>query len=162
MAYKDEYEVARLFTASNFRQKLNDQFAGPYRIKFHLAPPLLARTDPAGGRPEKITFGPWMLSAFRVLAKFRWLRGTPFDPFGRLADRRTERQLIKDYEAMVAIVGDKLSAENHDVAVELAQLPKTIRGYGPIKSSSIDAANKTRTDLLNQLDYPVPQRNAAA
>jgi indolepyruvate ferredoxin oxidoreductase len=162
MAYKDEYEVARLFTASNFRQKLNDQFAGPYRIKFHLAPPLLARTDPASGRPEKITFGPWMLSAFRVLAKFRWLRGTPFDPFGRLADRRTERQLIKDYEAMVAIVGDKLSAENHDVAVELAQLPKTIRGYGPIKSSSIDAANKTRTDLLNQLDYPVPQRNAAA
>ncbi len=162
MAYKDEYEVARLFTASNFRQKLNDQFAGPYRIKFHLAPPLLARTDPASGRPEKITFGPWMLSAFRVLAKFRWLRGTPFDPFGRLADRRTERQLIKDYEAMVAIVGDKLSTENHDVAVELAQLPETIRGYGPIKSSSIDAANKTRTDLLNQLDYPVPQRNAAA
>ena len=162
MAYKDEYEVARLFTASNFRQKLNDQFAGPYRIEFHLAPPLLARTDPAGGRPEKTTFGPWMLSALRVLAKFRWLRGTPFDPFGRLADRRTERQLIKDYEAMVAIVGDKLSTENHDVAVELAQLPETIRGYGPIKSSSIDAANKIRADLLNQLDYPVPQRNAAA
>ncbi|MEQ8247196.1 MAG: indolepyruvate ferredoxin oxidoreductase family protein [Alphaproteobacteria bacterium] len=162
MAYKDEYEVARLFAEGDFLRKLDDQFAGPYRIKFHLAPPLLARTDPASGRPEKMTFGPWMLSVFRLLAKCRGLRGSPFDPFGYLAERRAERQLIKDYEAMVATVGDKLTPENHEIAIELARLPETIRGYGPIKDKSVETANNTRADLLNRLEHPLPQRNAAA
>ncbi len=161
MAYKDEYEVARLFAESTFLHDVAKQFVGPYRVKFHLAPPFLARPDPASGRPQKVTFGPWMVSLFRLLAKFRGLRGTRFDPFGYLEEHRLERQLIKDYEAMVGEIAGKLSERNHSVAVALAQLPDDIRGFGPIKRESIEATDKRRTDLLQQLDSPLPQIDAA-
>src|SRR4029077_17781372 len=101
MAYKDEYEVARLFTQTDFVKKIEGQFEGEYTINMNLAPPLWAKVDPATGEPRKRTYGPWMLSAMRVLAKFKFLRGGALDIFGYAKERRTERQLIADYEKTV-------------------------------------------------------------
>ena len=102
MAYKDEYEVARLYTDGAFHKQVENEFDGnSLRFEFHLAPPLLARRDKTTGLPRKMSFGPWLLPAFRLLAKLKGLRGTPFDPFGRSIERRTERKLIADYEAML-------------------------------------------------------------
>ena len=161
MAYKDEYEVARLYTDGAFRKKLERQFDGDYRLEFHLAPPLMAKPDPVTGRTLKRRFGPWMMTAFRVLAALRGLRGTAFDPFGRLPERRQERQLIADYENLVGEISANLNDANHALAVELAEIPEHIRGYGPIKDRAIAAAKEKEAGLLATFLKPSPQANAA-
>ena len=101
LAYKDEYEVARLYSDPQFRKQLQDSFDGDYKLGVHLAPPLLSRVDPATGEPRKREFGPWIFPVLRALARLKGLRGTPFDPFGYTAERRMERRLIADYEREV-------------------------------------------------------------
>ena len=124
MAYKDEYEVARLYAEPSFLAQVKNEVAGDnLTLKFHLAPPLLAKKDPVTGVAKKMTFGPWMLPAFRVLAKFKFLRGTAFDIFGYSEERRTERKLIADYEAMLGEIMGKLTPENHHIAVGLGGDP---------------------------------------
>jgi indolepyruvate ferredoxin oxidoreductase len=140
MAYKDEYEVARLYTDTAFVERVRSEFDGDLRFEFHLAPPLLARRDALTGEPKKISFGPWLLSLFRVLKKFKFLRGTPFDPFGYSRERRTERKLIAGYEKLLAEIVQNLTPENHSSAVALASIPEKIRGFGPVKQRHLAAA----------------------
>src|SRR5262249_55422039 len=117
MAYKDEYEVARLYSDAAFEKQVRETFdGGDLRLHVHLSPPILAPPDQAG-RPRKMTFGPWMFRVFRVLARFKGLRGTPLDIFGYTEERRTERRLIAEYEALLAEVLAKLTPDNHHVAV---------------------------------------------
>ncbi len=156
LAYKDEYEVARLFTDGRFEKQLKDQFDGDYTFSFHLAPPLLPSENDHLGRPKKKTFGPWMMKAFRVLAALRFVRGTPLDLFGRSAERRMERDLIAGYEKDVAFVLEKLSPENIDTAVELLSLPDRIRGYGPVKDKSVADAKLRYAELARDLVNPPP------
>jgi indolepyruvate ferredoxin oxidoreductase len=148
MAYKDEYEVARLYTDGSFARQVAAAFDGDMRLEFHLAPPLLAKADPATGRPKKISFGPWMMSAFRLLAKFRFLRGTPFDPFGYSAERRVERALISDYGTLLAELCSGLTEQNHAIAVAIASIPEKIRGFGPVKERHLIAAKAEEAELL--------------
>jgi indolepyruvate ferredoxin oxidoreductase len=136
MAYKDEYEVARLYADPAFRRELESAFEGG-KLKFHLAPPLFARKDPVTGQLLKREYGDWMLPAFKLLARLRVLRGTWLDPFGRLADRREERALIGEYEALVRDLARDLNAANYEVAKSLAAAPAQIRGYGHVKEASI-------------------------
>jgi indolepyruvate ferredoxin oxidoreductase len=151
MAYKDEYEVARLYAGDAFLNQVKNEFSGDnLRFEFHLAPPLLARIDKATGAPRKMSFGPWMLPVFRLLAKFKGLRGTAFDPFGRTAERRTERQLIADYEAMLDEMLAKLTPANHPVAVGLAAIPEKIRGFGHVKLRHLAAAKADEAALWDQ------------
>ena len=151
MAYKDEYEVARLYTDTSFIERVKSQFAGDnLRFEFHLAPPLLAKPDPRTGEPKKTSYGPGMLKAFAVLAKFKFLRGTPFDPFGYSQDRRTERKLIADYEALLKTIMAELTAYNHQTAVALASIPEKIRGYGPVKQRHLVAAKAEEASLREQ------------
>src|SRR6185369_2548439 len=147
LAYKDEYEVARLFTDGAFEQQLRDQFEGDFKFSFNLAPPILASGVDALGRPKKRAFGPWMLKAFRVLAKFKFLRGTPLDIFGHSADRKLERDLIVGYEKDVATVLGLLSPLTVDTAVELLSLPDRIRGYGPVKEKAVADAKARYAQL---------------
>jgi indolepyruvate ferredoxin oxidoreductase len=137
MAYKDEYEVARLYSAPEFRRRLEEQFDGEYTLHFHLAPPLLAKRDPSNGHLLKAEYGPWMLTAFKWLAKLKWLRGTRFDPFGHTAERRQERQLIEDYFAAIEEILGGLQPDTHALAVEFARLPEQIRGYGHVKEAHL-------------------------
>jgi indolepyruvate ferredoxin oxidoreductase len=140
MAYKDEYEVARLYTDGTFRKQIASTFeGGKLRLEFHLAPPLLAKKDKAG-ELKKQSYGPWMLNAFRVLKHFKFLRGTPLDPFGYSAERRTERKLIRDYEAVLEEIMKRLALDNHAVAVGLAAIPEKIRGFGHVKARHLVAA----------------------
>jgi indolepyruvate ferredoxin oxidoreductase len=148
LAYKDEYEVARLHSDGALRRKVDGMFEGDFKVVYHLAPPLLARTDPLTGEPKKIRFGPWMGGVFALLEKFKFLRGTPLDVFGYTAERKTERALIREYEDMVARLLVDLTPQNLATAVQLASLPEEIRGYGHIKLKSITAARKKRDELL--------------
>ncbi|HSH08280.1 MAG TPA: indolepyruvate ferredoxin oxidoreductase family protein [Burkholderiales bacterium] len=162
LAYKDEYEVARLYTDGSFEQKLAGVFEGDTRLTFHLAPPLLARPDPVTGVPKKMKFGPWMLSAFRILASLKWLRSTPLDLFGRTEERRTERALIEEYEHAINVLLEHLSRENHALAVEIASLPEHIRGFGHVKAKSIAEAREKRRVLLARYREPGSSERAAA
>ena len=151
MAYKDEYEVARLYSDGAFVQQVAGTFEGNnLRFEFHLAPPLLARRDRTTGLPRKMSFGPWLLPAFRLLAKLKFLRGTPFDPFGRTLERRTERKLIEDYESMLDQVLAALTPDNHHLAVGLAAIPEKIRGFGYVKERHLLAAKADEAALLEQ------------
>jgi indolepyruvate ferredoxin oxidoreductase len=151
MAYKDEYEVARLYTDGAFARQVENEFGGGnLRFEFHLAPPLLARHDKTSGLPRKMSFGPWILPVFRLLAKFKGLRGTPLDPFGRSLERRTERKLIADYEAMLDEVLARLTPENHHLAVGLAVIPEKIRGFGHVKQRHLATAKADEAALLEQ------------
>ncbi len=151
MAYKDEYEVARLYSETSFLDRVKSSFAGDrLRFEFHLAPPLLARRDPLTGEPKKMSFGPWMLKAFALLAKFKFLRGTALDPFGYTAERRTERQLVSAYEHLLDEMLEHLNAANHHVAVELAMIPEKIRGFGPVKQRHLAAAKAEEAALREQ------------
>ncbi len=157
MAYKDEYEVARLYTDGAFQKQVEAEFGGDnLRYEFHLAPPLFARRDKATGLPRKMRFGPWVLPAFRLLAKLKGLRGTPFDPFGRTLERRTERKLIADYEAMLDEVLGSLTPENHPIAVGLAALPEKIRGFGHVKQRHLAAAKADEAALFEQFRAGTP------
>jgi indolepyruvate ferredoxin oxidoreductase len=151
MAYKDEYEVARLYTGQSFRKQVKAAFAGDdLRFEFHLAPPLFARLDPVTGEPKKMSFGPWMLNVFAALAKFKVLRGTPFDPFGYTAERRSERKLILDYQNLLSELTQNLTAGNHHLAVGLAAIPDKIRGFGPVKQRHLAAAKAEEAALREQ------------
>lgn len=145
LAYKDEYEVARLHLQT--LAKARAEFAGDFRPVFHLAPPFLGGTD-AEGRPKKRTFGGWMLPVFRVLAALKGLRGTAFDPFGRSAERKTERALIAQYEADMAEILPRVTPETDPIARELAELPLAIRGFGPVKAAAVTKAAARRAELL--------------
>lgn len=123
-------------------------FEGNYRLKFHLAPPIFNKPDPHTGEAKKSEFGPWMRVAFRVLAKLKFLRGTALDVFGHSEERRTERQLIAEYEATVAELLERLGRENHALAVEIASVPERIRGYGHVKRRHLDEAKRKEADLL--------------
>src|SRR5438477_5360496 len=140
LAIKDEYEVARLYAESDFAKRIAAQFEGDYKFVFHLAPPLSNKPDAATGEAKKTTYGPWMMSAFKVLAKLRGLRGTAFDIFGRTAERRLERQLIADYEALIDELLPRLALHNHSIAVELAAIPEHIRGYEHVKERHLKTA----------------------
>ena len=151
MAYKDEYEVARLHADPAFKAQLEAQFEGVQRIEFHLAPPMFAKRDKTTGHLIKQSFGPWMLKAFGVLAKFKALRGTALDPFGRTEERKAERALIGEYEATITQVLQDLTAQNLSTAVELAALPEKIKGFGHVKERSLREAAAERTRLLARL-----------
>ncbi len=149
MAYKDEYEVARLYTHGDFTQKLQAQFEGDFRIKFNLAPPLFAKKDSAG-HPIKTQYGTWMWHAFKLLAKFKVLRGTKFDPFGYTEERRCERQLAKHYQDLMLELAAGLTIENLDTAIALANLPEQVRGYGHIKEQTIRHYYQQVTELTRR------------
>ena len=151
MAYKDEYEVARLHADPAFKAQLEAQFEGVQRIEFHLAPPMFAKRDKTTGHLIKQSFGPWMLKAFGVLAKFKALRGTALDPFGRTEERKAERALIGEYEATITQVLQDLTAQNLSTAVALAALPEKIKGFGHVKERSLREAAAERTRLLARL-----------
>ncbi len=161
LAYKDEYEIARLHADPLFQEKLTAQFEGDYKIAFHLAPPLIARRDPHTGHLRKRRYGAWMLPIFRTLAKFKGLRGTALDPFGHTAERRRERQLIVEYEAVVDELLASLSPGNHALAVEIAGLPARIRGFGHVKEQAIAAAKAEEAALMARFRAP-PDLPAAA
>ncbi|HEY6024216.1 MAG TPA: indolepyruvate ferredoxin oxidoreductase family protein, partial [Pseudolabrys sp.] len=151
MAYKDEYEVARLYSETSFLDRVKSGFDGDkLRVEFHLAPPLLARHDPQTGEPKKMSFGPWMLNVFRALAKLKFLRGTAFDPFWHTAERQIERQLISDYEKLLGEIVEQLTPNNHRLAVELAMIPEKIRGFGPVKQRHLAAAKAEEAALREQ------------
>jgi indolepyruvate ferredoxin oxidoreductase len=161
LAYKDEYEVARLYAEAAFAAGLNQQFEGDYRLKFHLAPPLFSKRDPKTGHLIKQEFGPWMLPAFKLLAKLKFLRGTRLDLFGYTAERRRERALIGEYETLVAELLDGLSPANHALAVKLAAIPDDIRGYGHVKDAHLEKAKRKEAELLAQWRHPEPLTQAA-
>jgi indolepyruvate ferredoxin oxidoreductase len=148
MAYKDEYEVARLFSDSDFRRALDAGFEGKFKVRLHLAPPMLSRPHPVTGEPRKRAYGPWILPVLRLLSKFKVLRGTPLDPFGHSAERRMERQLGEEYARTVAALAGDLRAENHQLACEIANLPDRIRGFGPVKHRSALAARERQRELM--------------
>jgi indolepyruvate ferredoxin oxidoreductase len=151
LAYKDEYEVARLHADPAFSARIASQFEGDYKLNFHLAPPLLSRPDPVTGKARKRQFGPWMMPVFRVLAKGKGLRGSALDLFGYTAERRGERELIVEYEALVEEILTRLTAENQAVALELAGLPQEIRGFGHVREANLRAAKTRWTALLARL-----------
>lgn len=153
MAYKDEYEVARLYTSGEFQRRLQQQFEGDFQVRFHLAPPLFAKKDEQG-RLIKQEYGPWMLKAFGLLAKLKFLRGGTFDIFGRTGERRGERQLIADYEQTVALLLDGLSDDRVALAVEIASIPEHIRGYGHVKEAHLHKAKAREAVLLAQWRNP--------
>jgi indolepyruvate ferredoxin oxidoreductase len=147
MAYKDEYEVARLYADPAFFEKLKGSFEGDWKPKLHLAPPLFSKKD-AHGHLIKKQYGPWIFSAMRVLAKFRFLRGTAFDVFGRTEERKVERALVGEYEALVKEVLAGLTAQKLALAIELANLPDSMRGYGHVKDNNVKAARIKWNGLL--------------
>jgi indolepyruvate ferredoxin oxidoreductase len=162
LAYKDEYEVARLHADGALEKSIAGMFEGDYRIAFHLAPPLLARTDPVTGEPRKMRFGSWMLPVFRLLKAFRFLRGTPLDPFGRTEERRMERGLIGEYEQTLELLLGGLTPQNHALAIEIAAIPEAMRGFGHIKKRNVEAARRKRDELLARFGAgAAPQRAAA-
>ncbi|HMM70624.1 MAG TPA: indolepyruvate ferredoxin oxidoreductase family protein [Rhodocyclaceae bacterium] len=152
MAYKDEYEVARLMTDPALKAKLEQAFEGDYTLSFYLAPPLLASIDPATGLPRKRRYGPRMMSAFKWLARMRRLRGSFWDVFGHTAERRRERQLIADYEADIDWLLGRLGADRMELAERFASWPEDVRGYGHIKLASIDKTLARRAQYRTELE----------
>lgn len=150
MAYKDEYEVARLYSNGEFLRKLEQQFEGDFELRFNLAPPLFSKRDPATGHLVKQEFGPWMLTAFAWLARLRRLRGTRFDIFGYTAERRQERADIDDYLSLLDELLSGLSDDNYTEAVELASLPARLRGFGHIKDRNREQLAGQRAQLLRR------------
>lgn len=152
LAYKDEYEVARLYTDGRFKKNLNKQFEGDYKLTFYLAPPLISKRDSLTGEPIKREFGGWMYYGFQLLAKLKGLRGTAFDLFGRSAERQLERRLIREYEDMINMLLEKTNKINYDFAVEMAQLPEHIRGYGHVKQKHLKDVEDNKKALMTQFE----------
>ncbi len=148
MAYKDEYEVARLYSDGAFEKTLAEKFTGDFELKFYLAPPILARRDPVTGRPGKKVFGPRMMQAFGALAKLKFLRGTAFDIFGKTAERRAERAAIGQYRDTVNVLLENLTKNNVGLASEVASVPEFIRGYGHVKERHVKEARAKQAELL--------------
>jgi indolepyruvate ferredoxin oxidoreductase len=162
LAIKDEYEVARLYAETDFAKRVADQFEGDYKLVFHLAPPTLNKPERKGAEPHKSTYGPWMMSAFRVLAKMRRFRGGALDVFGRTAERKHERALIGEYETLVDEILTRLSPQNYELAVSLASVPEYIRGYGHVKERHLKDAKAREAALLTRLRDGAPQAAATA
>jgi indolepyruvate ferredoxin oxidoreductase len=152
MAYKDEYEVARLYAGAAFRQQLEETFEGDYKVSFNLAPPMLSKKD-THGHLIKSAYGSWMMPVFKVLAKFKSLRGTAFDVFGYSQERRNERELITSYREMIsnALPALKLGDEAASLLLALANVPEKIRGYGHVKAASLVKADQEKAALLAKL-----------
>ncbi|UHQ20524.1 indolepyruvate ferredoxin oxidoreductase family protein [Lysobacter sp. KIS68-7] len=161
MAYKDEYEVARLYTSGDFERRLKQQFEGDFKLHFHLAPPLFAKKD-AEGRLQKAEYGAWVFTAFRVMAKLRFLRGTALDVFGYTAERKGERQLIAEYFTTVQSLLDGLDAGNAKLAADIASVPEHIRGFGHVKEAHLHTAKQREAELLAQWKSPKAPVAAAA
>lgn len=150
MAYKDEYEVARLYASKDFNARVNAQFEGDFKLQFHLAPPLLSRPDPKTGKIKKRTFGGWMMPIFKFLAPLRVLRGTALDPFGWTDERRLERADLAQYQATLREITQHVTADNYAIAVELAALTKKLRGFGHIKARNRKDLAQAQALLLAQ------------
>ncbi|MFI4988558.1 MAG: indolepyruvate ferredoxin oxidoreductase family protein, partial [Alphaproteobacteria bacterium] len=161
LAYKDEYEVARLYTNGAFMRALAEQFEGDYKLEFHLAPPLIAERDAETGELKKRKYGRWMFSAFRLVASLKGLRGSWLDPFGRTPERKRERALIGEYEAVIEELLRGLDHDNHALAIEIAALPEHIRGYGHIKERHLAEVKAHEAELLAAFRTPPSQRTAA-
>jgi indolepyruvate ferredoxin oxidoreductase len=161
LAYKDEYEVARLHTEAAFQAALDRQFEGGYRLRFHLAPPLIATRDPTTGHLVKREFGAWMLPLFRILARLKFLRGTSVDPFGYTEERRQERSSIAAYEALVDELLAGLKPANHGLAVRLAALAQEIKGFGHVKQARLQSTMETQAQLLAEWRNPTTTLQAA-
>jgi indolepyruvate ferredoxin oxidoreductase len=155
MAYKDEYEVARLYVETGFFERIASQFEGDYKLRFHLAPPLFSKRD-AQGHLVKKPYGPWIATAYKWLAKAKALRGSPLDIFGYTAERRDERSAIGEFEALMRQVAQQLTAERSAVALALARLPQSVRGYGHVKEHNAEAARTRQQQLLAELAAPRP------
>ncbi|MEZ5650176.1 MAG: indolepyruvate ferredoxin oxidoreductase family protein [Burkholderiaceae bacterium] len=158
MAAKDEYEVARLHAATDWRARIDEQFEGDYRLRFHLAPSWLARPDQRTGRPAKRAFGQWLLPLMGGLARFKFLRGTWADPFARTEERRLERDLLARYRSMIDEILTRLTADNVDVAVDLAESVLAIRGYGPVKEAAAAKVRTQQAGLLARLRGEAPMQ----
>jgi indolepyruvate ferredoxin oxidoreductase len=139
MAYKDEYEVGRLYTDGRFRDALSDQFIDAASIRIHLAPPLLSSVNPRTGRARKFAFGAWIMPVLHILRTLKGLRETPFDVFGRSVERRLERQLRDSYDSVIKRLAATLSAGNLKSAIDIAEAPLAVRGFGHIKRPSANA-----------------------
>jgi indolepyruvate ferredoxin oxidoreductase len=161
MAYKDEYEVARLYTDGHFRQALQQQFEGDIALEFYMAPPILSRAK-NGQPPRKIRLGGWMLPAMKLLARLRRLRGTPLDPFGKTEERRMERELVERYIERVQSLLPALNAERLKTATEIASLPLSMRGFGHVKIANVALARAREAELLHRFDPAAYPRPAAA
>ncbi|MEM7215559.1 MAG: indolepyruvate ferredoxin oxidoreductase family protein [Pseudomonadota bacterium] len=157
MSYKDEYEVARLYTNGEFERQIAETFEGDFTLKYNLAPPLIGFGRKPDGRPRKRAFGSWTLTLFRQLAKLRGIRGSRFDVFGYTSERRMERQLVSDYKETISDLLHRLDNDNHRFATALARIPEDIRGFGPVKELSINKAAEKKTDLLSQFMKPVSE-----
>src|SRR5690606_7877520 len=155
MAYKDEYEVAPLYTLPEYRQAVEDRARQGAEPSLLTAPPMIAEKNHKGELIEE-PFGPWMMPGFKRLKRFRWLRGTRFDVFGMTPERRTERALRDDYIARLDMLASGLTPENHALAVEIASLPDEIRGYGHVKDRSVEIAGKKLAALLARWNAPAP------
>ncbi len=162
MAIKDEYEVARLYTDGTFEQKIAQNFEGDFKLNYHLAPPLFAKRDPDTGHLIKRSFGSWMRRAFSILAAFKGVRGTAFDPFGYTSERRGERALLANYEELLHDIGDKLNRNRYSIAITLAGLPQTIRGFGHVKHTAIEAYEVEKKRLFDQFEKGKPVLSRAA
>jgi indolepyruvate ferredoxin oxidoreductase len=160
MAYKDEYEVARLHAETGFQEKIAAMFEGDYKVNFHLAPPLLAKRNEKGELQKK-KYGQAMLTAFRVLAKLKGLRGTPFDIFGTTSERRAERALPAEYRQSIEQVIASLNAANHSQALEIARIPDQIKGFGHVKERNLVAARGHWQQLMAQWHDAQGERRAA-
>ena len=154
MAYKDEYEVARLYTDGSFEKHLKKTFDGDLKLTFNLAPPIFSGKPLPNGRPRKKEYGQYMMPVFKLLAKMKRFRGGTFDVFGYSAERKMERRLISDYQAMIESLLPNLNADNHRFATALARYPDEIRGYGVVKETAVEKAEKNKATLLAQFKNP--------
>ncbi len=161
MAYKDEYEVARLHMETGFQDKLRQEFEGDFAIKYHLAPPILSSGKDARGRPLKRQFGQWIQPPFRLLARLKFLRGTALDVFGYTHERRMERGLIDWYEKLVTDLTPWISPDTIERLAKIAAAPMDIRGYGPVKLEAVAKVQKETEDLLRLLKSSISERRAA-
>jgi indolepyruvate ferredoxin oxidoreductase len=161
MAIKDEYEVARLYTDGTFAADLAKQFQSYDKLEFHLAPPILGRRG-NDGKPRKSSFGPWMMKGFRLLAAMKGLRGTAFDLFGYTAERRMERQSLRDYEADLDLIAKALAPGRVEAATALASVPSLIRGYGHVRQASAAKAAGERARLIERLQRPLASEELQA
>jgi indolepyruvate ferredoxin oxidoreductase len=161
MAYKDEFEVARLHTDPAFLAELDAQFPNGYSVKYNLAPPLLSKTDPVTGHPQKKQYGEWMFKAFKRLAGLKRFRGSSLDVFGKTEERRTERQLVEEYIQLLDQILAKLSPVNHAAAVALASVPDEIRGFGHVKEKNLAAARELQAARLKAFNEAQQERQVA-
>jgi len=160
MAYKDEYEVARLYTTGDFEKRIKETFDGDFKIKFNLAPPMFSKKD-SNGHLIKQEYGSWIFTAFKIMTKLKGLRGGTFDIFGKTEERKMERQLIVDYRHTLEELIGGLNAANYSLAIEIAKVPEHIRGYGHVKEEHFAKAKARKEDLLLQWRNPEPDRAVA-